>query len=288
MIFLFGMLVACSKDEISETDDASTIESSSLVSNTLSAKQTCTEAGFPRLGPNTTLSQTCPDPENAVNIGTLDCRSRGAGGYSQRRIGSRTFGIYKLRGGPERYDGTRTRVERSFREIKNTQNSFITFRTLFMVTDLGDRPTNITQLHAGSNNEILFGSRAGQIARSAVMALSASKTSNSSRFELSISQTVVPFTTTQRGERINRHFRNITKGVLYRLTVTTGFDANRRAYTRYSVARVNDTSDKKSTTINHTFTTGELTLRYGAYETADSGDVGAEVRFANTQICRSN
>lgn len=218
----------------------------------------------------------------------MDCRSRGAGGYSQRKIGSRFFGVYTLRGGSQRYDGTRTRVERSFREIKNTRNSSITFNANFMITDLGDRPTNITQLHAGSSNKILFGSRAGQMATSAVLALSASKTAKSNRFKFSVSQTIVPYTTKQSGKRTNTFFRNITKGVLYRLTVTTGFNAKRRAYTHYSVTRVNNPKDKKSRTINHTFTTGELSLRYGAYETADSGDVGAEIRFANTQICRFN
>lgn len=286
VFLLLGAVLACSNDETSETflDDANALETSELISN----RESCTEVGPSRLGPGTTRVQSCSDPSNAFNIGTLDCRSRGAGGYSQSRIGSRNFGIYKLRGGPERYDGTRTRVERSFRNIENAKNSFMTFRALFTITDLGDRATHITQMHAGNNNKILFGSRVGQLARSAIMALSAEKTSNPNKFKLSVSQTIVPFTSNLRGTRIDKHFRNITKGVLYRLTVKTGYDKNRRAVTTYTVARVSDTSDKRRMVVNHTFTTQKMSLRYGAYETADKGDVGAEIRFANTELCRTN
>ena len=203
--------------------------------------QRCEESSYPRLGPSALRGKSCNDIANPSNIGTLDCRTDD-GGYSEQQVrlnnGEQvTYGVYRITGSTKRYDGTRTRVERSFNTVKREANMASVFTAKFAIDDLSDGNTCIIQSHAGG--EILSGLRTGQDARSAVFLLYAKKTSNSNVYELELHESTVPFTTSMRGERTRTFFRNIDKGVEYNIEYTTGYDASSDAYTTVKVFRNN-------------------------------------------------
>lgn len=248
--------------------------------------QNCEESGYPNLGPSALRGKTCDDITNPSNIGTLDCRTDD-GGYSEQQVnlGSGqqvTYGVYKNSGSTKRYDGTRTRVERSFNTVKRKANMASVFTAKFVIDDLSDGNTCIIQSHAGG--EILSGLRTGLDETSAVFLLYAKKTSNSNVYELELHESTVPFTTTIRGERTRTFSRNIDKGVEYNMEYTTGYDDPNNAYTIVTVFRTNQ--DSKTAVLRHTFTTENVNTRYGAYETSDYNDLTATIKYRDTRICR--
>lgn len=249
--------------------------------------QSCNERSFPSLGPSASRSQTQSDLRNPINIGTLDARAMGAGGYSEGTFNGRRYGVYRLRGGPQRYDGTLTRVERSFNAVRRARNRSITLNALFVVVDASDRKTNLAQIH-NNDSTIVAGRKRGQRALSALTSVGFEKTSNPDRFNIIVSETIDPFVPGSRGTRTDTTMRSITRGVEYRLAYTTGYDNRQVSFTRITITRANNPSDRRSMTLNHRFTTDRKGLRYGAYEAASSGDTGAEIRFRNVQLCRTN
>ena len=111
--------------------------------------------------------------------------------------------------------------------------------------------------------------------------LDARKTSNPNIFALEINETTTPYTTTNGGSRTRTFLRNIKRGQEYTMTFRSGYNSSNKAYT---IIRIGGTSKK----LNHTFTTEKVVTRYGAYGTADSGDIGARLRFRDTKFCRTN
>lgn len=248
--------------------------------------QNCEESSFPKLGPSALRGKTCNDIANPSNLGTLDCRTDD-GGYSEQQVrlnnGQQvTYGVYRITGSTKRYDGTRTRVERSFNTVKRAANMASVFTAKFAIDDLSDGNTCIIQSHAGG--EILSGLRTGQDARSAVFLLYAKKTSNSNVYELELHESTVPFTTANRGERTRTFFRNIDKGIEYNIEYTTGYDLSNDAYTKVTVFRT--TQDTETAVLRHTYTTEDVNTRYGAYETSDSNDLTATIKYRDTRFCR--
>lgn len=257
------------------------------VSQVLTA-QNCNETSFPSLGPGALRGKTCNDIANPVNIGTLDCRTN-KGGYSQRNVtlgnGSRvTYGVYSVTGGTQRYDGTRTRVERSFHTVQRGANQSSTFKAKFVIDDLSDGNTCIVQAHA--LGDIVAGQKRGQEATSAVFLLYAKKTNNANTFELEVHESTTPYTTTTGGARTRTFFRNVTRGTEYTMEYTTGYDASNNAFSIITVA--GNASDTQTATLMHTFTTESVVTRYGAYGTGDFNDVTAELWFRDVTFCRSN
>lgn len=249
--------------------------------------QNCNETSFPDLGPGALRGKTCNDILDPINIGTLDCRTD-RGGYTQQNAtltnGSRaTYGVYSVTGGTQRYDGTRTRVERFFNTLTRGVNKSSTFSTKFIIDDLSDGNTCIVQSHA--NGEILAGQKIGQEARSAVFLLYAKKTDNANIFELEVHESTTPYTTTTGGARTRTFFRNVIKGTEYTMDYTTGYNETNDAFSIITVFR--DPADSESDTLMHTYTTEDVVTRYGAYGTGDFNDVTAELRFRDAKFCRS-
>lgn len=258
-----------------------------LMTSNVSQGQNCNETSFPRLSPGARAAQTESDRSNPLNIGTLDVRAMGAGGYSEGTFSGIRYGVYRLRGGPQRYDGTLTRVERFFNPVTRAPNRNIRLTASFVAVDASDRALEFAQVHlAGSN--IVAGVRNGQRARSALILAGFEKTSNPNVFEVVVSESVEPFTTDLRGRRVDTSMRRITRGVEYRLIFTTGYDSRNRSFSTITIRRADDASDSVTIHRRHTFTTDRKVIRYGAYEAADRGDTGSEIRFRNVRLCRNN
>lgn len=248
--------------------------------------QNCNETRFPTLGPGARSTQTGVDIPNPLNIGTLDVRAMGAGGYSEGTFRGNRYGIYRLRGGPQRYGNTLTRVERSFRTVSIARNRNIELQALFVVPDASDRGTVFTQVHVSGHN-IVSGLGAGNRAESAQVSIAFEKTSDPNRLNLVLSETVEPFLAGVRGRRVSTSLRTIAVGVEYQLLFRTGYDGQMRSFTSVTVRRASNPSDTETLRRVHRFTTDAKSLRYGAYEAADRGDTGAEIRFRNVRLCRN-
>lgn len=98
---------------------------------------------------------------------------------------------------------------------------------------------------------------------------------------MEVHESTTPYTTTTSGARTITFLKNITKGTEYTMAFTTGYTSSRKAY---SVIKIGSTAR----TLLHTYTTESVYTRYGAYGAADSGDYGAETRFRDTKLCRTN
>lgn len=273
--FVLGLITSCGREN-PVNDDTQENEDSQTTS--------CNETSFPSLGPSASSSQTCSDVSNPVNIGTLDCRTIAPGGYSQQTDGSMNYGVYKLIGSSDRYDGTKTRVERFFNRVTRGKSKYGEFTSKFVITDLSDGNTCIVQTHA--NGEIVEGKKKGETARSAQFLLYAKKTSDPNVFRLEIHESTTPYTTETRGARTITFFRNVFKNQEYFMRMKSGYDSNQKAFT--SIRVFGSATDTEQVRLNHTYTTEDVVTRYGAYGAADSGDVSVEIRFRDTQFCRSN
>jgi len=282
-LLILGITVSCERDNLAtddiQTNDVANEDLLEIDDLALTAKTSCKETKFPPLGPSAASAQTCTDRSNPLNIGRLDCRTKNTGGYSEITDGNKKYGEYTLRGGSQRYDGTRTRVERFFNPVTRRKGRYGNFTAKFVINDLSDGNTCIVQAHAGG--KIVAGKRKGQDATSALVLLYAKKTSNSNTFALEIHESTTPYTTTNRGSRTKTFLRNIKRGQEYTMTFRSGYNSSNKAYT---IIRIGGTSKK----LNHTFTTEQVVTRYGAYETGDSGDTGARLRFRDTKFCRTN
>lgn len=256
-----------------------------MMMSQVSFSQNCNETSFPNLGPSASSTQTCTDVSNPLNTGTLDCRTD-VGGYSQQSAtvngGSVTYGVYTIKGSTRRYDGTKTRVERSFNDVDRGVNKSTKFTAKFVIDDLSDGNTCIVQAHA--TGRIVAGEKTGQTARSAVFLLYAKKTSNANIYELEVHESTTPYTTTTGGGRTRTFFRNVTKGEEYTMEYTTGYDVNRNAFSIIKVFK--NSADSETTTLNHTYTTESVYTRYGAYGANDTNDQTAKLKFRNTSFCR--
>ena len=276
-ILLISIAMSCSNEEL-ETPLLNTTNNETL--NT-TARTSCTESSFPNLGPGATRGQVtgCNDVRSPNNIGTLDCRSE-SGGYSN----SGPYGRYEINGSANRFDGTRTRVERFFNNVPRKSNTSSRLSYRFIIDDLSDDQTCIVQAHA--TGEILAGDRIGQTARSAVFLLYATKSNNPDVYNLHIHESTTPFTNLNRGTRTVTFFRSIRKGVEYNLTYRTGYNENNNAF---SAIRVYRGEDSRFRNLNHNYTSESVTTRYGAYEASDSGaDRSVSIRIRDTRFCRLN
>lgn len=285
LLLLIGAACSCSNEATldQELENTSATQDTFLNNNleTLTDRTTCSESSFPKLGPGATRGQVngCKDVSNPNNIGTLDCRSN-AGGYSN----SGDFGKYEIRGSNNRFDGTRTRVERFFNGVRRKANTSSKLSYRFVIDDLSDDKTCIVQAHA--TGSIVEGKRTGQQATSAVFLLYATKSRNADTYNLHVHESTTPFTTTNRGTRTITFFRSIRKGVEYNLTYRTGYDANNKAFSALRVYRGNNSKYMK---FNHNYTTENVGTRYGAYGASDSGrDRSVSLRIKNTRFCRLN
>lgn len=255
----------------------------------LTGKTVCTVTSFPVLGPGALAGQTCVDVKSPINMGTLDCRVKDAGGYSELKVGSNTYGVYKLRGGKERYPDTRTRVERSFHEIDRAKGRSIKFTGKFVIPDVSDRATNIFQIHNGQG-KVVAGLKVGQDLVSANFAVQVQKKKGeTNKFNIFVSQTTVPYTSESAGKREQLFLVTIDKDKEYTLEVTVGYDNDTKLVKMAdSKVRVFNSRTDKSLTLKHTFTGENFGVRYGAYEASDSGDTGSEVRYRGITFCRTN
>lgn len=259
-------------------DDKSTIEETIIqeqIDNNANPSKDCDEiADFPDLGPSAAQSKSCDDVDNPNNKGTLDCRTdKSVGGYEN--IGNE-WGSYKVIGGAIRYDGTRTRVERFFKNISQGINKKTTLSGSLKIIDLSDGNTCIIQSHAGG--KILKGVEAGSTNKSAQFLVYAKKTSNN-KIKLETHVTTNPYTESTGGSRDVIEFATLNYNQEYEFVYETGYDDNGTAFSKIKIGAI-----EKYT--KHTHTTEQVYTRYGAYGTGDSGDVTAHIEFKNVALCR--
>ncbi len=291
LVLTLGITLSCA----SENDADPTLEAITPTSITnptnRSARTSCNETRFPNLGPGATRGQVsgCNDANSPNNIGRLDCRSPHTfGGYANVGGG---FGRYRITGSTQRFDGTRTRVERFFNRVDRSRNASSTLNYNFIIDEVSSGLTCIVQAHA--EGEILEGEREGQDARSAVFLLYVRKANrrDSRGREIYIAEThesTTPFTNLNRGVRTRTFFRNITQGVSYNLAYQTGYD-NSSDMLAESTITISGGGSTQSKTLEHTYTSESVTTRYGAYEACDvCDDDQFQIRIRNVQFCRNN
>jgi hypothetical protein len=284
---------SCSNEELFIEDSNSTLENNNVKTSKekLMAITSCNETSFPNLGPGATNGQAagCNDANSPNNIGTLDCRSPHTfGGYAN--VGG-NFGRYRITGSTQRFDGTRTRVERFFNRVDRGRNKSSTLTYEFIVDEVSSGRTCIVQAHA--SGEIEAGLRTGDIAKSAVFLLyvkKANRTDNRGReiYTAETHESTTPFTNVSSGNRTITFFRNLTQGIRYTLTYKTGYtDSNSQL--AQSTITITGGGNTKSETLNHTYTSENVTTRYGAYEACDvCNDDRFQIRIRNVQLCREN
>ncbi|TWO34549.1 hypothetical protein E1J38_001460 [Seonamhaeicola sediminis] len=273
---LLVIILACSNDSSSldeqQQEEPTTEEPKDT---TPTNNQNCDEASdFPDLGPSASQSQSCEDVSNPNNKGTLDCRTDNTvGGYENV---ADAWGSYKISGGAIRYDGTRTRVERFFKNITQGNNKKTILSGSFKIIDLSDGNTCIIQSHAGGN--ILKGLEAGSSNRSAQFLIYAKKGANNN-VQLEIHITINPYTSDTGGARDVKDFITLNYNQEYAFSYETGYDSDGTAFSKIKVG-------DSETYIEHNHTTERVYTRYGAYGTSDSGDVTAHVEFKDVELCR--
>lgn len=297
---VFSLLIATScsnEEELMENQslelENTQLEKTELTPAELLARTTCSETSFPNLGPSAASGQAsgCNDSSNPNNIGTLDCRSSASfGGYAN--VGGR-FGRYRLTGSTDRFDGTRTRVERFFNRVNRGSNKSTTLNYEFIVDEVSSGRTCIAQVHA--EGEIKEGLRKGRTARSAVFLLYIKKANRRDRrgreiYTAEISESTNPFVTGSNGggTRTTTFLRNITQGIRYNLTCKTGYD-NSSMQLAESTVTISGGGNTRSRTLEHTYTTEGATTRYGAYEACDTcSDDRFQIRIRDVEFCRTN
>lgn len=288
---LLATAISCTNESVSDSlsQESASQENYDIPINapaSLTGKTVCTETSFPKIGPDATAGKTCDDISNPINIGTLDCRATGAGGYSELQVGANNYGVYKVRGGVERYPSTRTRVERFFNNIDRAANRSIKLTGKFVIPDVSDIATNFAQVHDGGS-KIVSGLKVGETLSSANFSVQVKKKPNvSNKFDVFISQSVEPYTTNSSGRRVQTLLITIDKNKEYTLELTTGYNSSQNVVS--SVKIFSSSTDSKSMNLSHAYSGEHLGIRYGAYEAADSGDTGAEVRFRDVKLCRTN
>jgi hypothetical protein len=278
--------LSCSENRINE--DSEELELQSNLS--LSAKSSCNEKSFPKLGPSAAKGQVsgCDDEENPINIGTLDCRSpHDFGGYKN----DKGYGRYRITGDNQKFDGTRTRVERFFNSLSLKKEASTILSYTFIMDEVSSGATCIVQAHAVG--EIVDGLKKEKTARSAVFLLYVSKTNRKDKrgkeiYELNMHESTIPFTTDTgsagAGKRTVTPLRNITQGVEYKLTYEAGYDKNSMAFSEITVSGGGNTESKR---LQHSFTAEAMTTRYGLYESCDScSDNEVQIRIKDTKMCR--
>lgn len=248
--------------------------------------ENCQESSFPNLGPRALSAQTCTEnTASTLNIGTLDCRSTADFGGYQETGG---YGRYRITGSLDRFDGTRTRVERFFNRLARNTSTSSTLHYNFIIDNVSSGLSCIVQSHA--TGEILAGADVGKQAASAVFLLYVGKTNTTDAngneiYELQTHESTKPFTTEGRGERTRVTLGNITQGVEYNLSYETGYDNDKNAFSIITISL----GDKilLTSTLNHTYTTEAVTTRYGAYEACDvCEDDQFQIRIRNVSLCR--
>lgn len=237
--------------------------------------QECDESSdFPNLGPSALGSKSCDDVSNPNNKGTLDCRTDSiVGGYENLADG---WGSYKVTGGEIRYDGTRTRVERFFKNVNQGENKKTILSGSLKIVDLSDGNTCIIQSHAGG--KILKGEEIGSTNRSAQFLIYAKKGSGNT-LQIQTHTTINPYTAETGGARDVKNFATLNYNQEYTFIYETGYDADGTAFSKIKIG-----STEKY--IKHNHTTERVYSRYGAYGTGDSGDVTAHVEFKDIALCR--
>ena len=276
LILIVSLAVACSSDSNEEDQLFEEPKKESPTDHeTPIIPQTCdATSDFPNLGPSASQSQSCDDVSNPNNQGTLDCRTDNTiGGYEN--LGN-DWGSYKITGGEIRYDGTRTRVERFFKNMNQGKNKKTILSGSLKIIDLSDGNTCIIQSHAGG--EILKGEEIGNTNRSAQFLLYAKKGSGNT-VQLQTHTTINPYTTETGGARDVKNFATLNYNQEYTFIYETGYDADGIAFSKIKIG-----STEKH--IKHTHTTERVYSRYGAYGTGDSGDVTAHVEFKDIALCR--
>ncbi|WP_299012533.1 hypothetical protein [uncultured Polaribacter sp.] len=293
VIFTLFIATSCSNEGEVIEDQSLEVENTDFESPELLARTTCNETSFPNLGPGAASGQAsgCNDSSNPNNIGTLDCRSSASfGGYANVGGG---FGRYRLTGSTDRFDGTRTRVERFFNRVNRGRNKSTTLSYEFRVDEVSSGRTCIVQVHA--EGEIKEGLREGRTARSAVFLLYIKKANRRDRqgrevYTAEISESTVPFVTGSNGSgtRTTTFLRNITQGIRYNLTCKTGYD-NSSSQLAESTVTISGGGNTRSRTMEHTYTAEAATTRYGAYEACDTcSDDRFQIRIRNVDFCRTN
>lgn len=243
--------------------------------NNSPVNQECDEASdFPNLGPSALGSKSCDDVSSPNNKGTLDCRTDNTvGGYENLSDG---WGSYKVIGGPIRYDGTKTRVERFFKRITQGNSRKTILSGTLKIIDLSDENTCIIQSHA--NGVILKGEEVGSNNRSAQFLIYAKKGANN-KVQLETHTTINPYTSDTGGARDVKDFTTLNYNQDYDFVYETGYDADGTAFSKITIGNT-------EVFIEHNHTTEDVVTRYGAYGASDSGDVTVHVEFKDIDLCR--
>ncbi|RED47824.1 hypothetical protein [Seonamhaeicola aphaedonensis] len=277
-IFLL-FCISCSSKPTSEVEqeDSATEEPKDSITpeNNTPTNQNCDDpSDFPNLGPSALGSKSCDDVSNPNNKGTLDCRTDSTlGGYENLADG---WGSYKIIGGPIRYDGTKTRVERFFKRLQQGTNKKMILSGSLKIIDLSDGNTCIIQSHA--NGDILKGEEAGSANRSAQFLIYAKKGANN-KVQLETHTTTNPYTSDTGGARDVKDFTTLNYHQDYDFVYETGYDADGTAFSKIKIGNI-------KVFIEHNHTTEDVVTRYGAYGASDEGDVTAHVEFKDVELCR--
>lgn len=204
---------------------------------------------------------------STANQGTIDCRTRGAGGYTETTA-TGTYHIVQAHKTSNVTTGTR--IERAFKNFSRpgSGGKTVTFKGKVEVDKLDmatGEYTYIAQMH-GSGKVVSGGSKRNEKHNTAIWLLRVEKNAGS-KFEFVIESSTKPKTAESGGNPTRKRTRILQGdiGTFYEIEMKMGYASNREPFAEFRIRKDGTSAwtEKDMPTIG--FATEQQYFRYGAY-----------------------